>query len=429
MDVEGESCPKSPGWSNLAISNMGQEAKFSILPLAIVLIFGTAGSIFLKAVFPFVIMRMDTRGVAFGSVSSGFMLGKVIGSPIIGVVADRFDKRYIIAICQLGCVIGLFLTANAKTIGQLVAARTVGGFFAATVTIVYALAASKTESSQRSKVMVRLTAALTTTIMVGGYLGHVLVKYIGFEHTVFVGAASSGVAILAALFLVQPSPPSKADAQTAGEDEESKGRGRSIFRRQVVVILVQNALFMVLQGSVGQLLPLLARSGSLNVDDPQELSATGILAGGVGKMALQFSPLIGLAYSKFSEPRVIAMSFLCFAVVFTVLPSARTGPAFLTLTVAEALCSAFIQPATNSLLSRCVDKGSQAAIAGVNSSLQALAGVVTPLALGQMFDVFGMRTSGIAAAVAAVACALFVWLFVPCRPCQEARNEKKNKAL
>ncbi len=399
-----------------------------LLPLYCIIIFGTMGSILLKAVFPFVVEHISSTGVALGAVSSGFMLGKMVGSPILGYAADRFGKKRAIIISQMGCVAGLIMTANANTIQGLVIARTVGGFFAATVTISYAHVSQLVPAKQRATEIARLTAALSAAMMVGGYSGHHLVAALGFQMTVYVGACMSGVAILvAAIFLrdVPKAPAPKETTEAASTEPRPTPHRRSI-SRGAIVILAHNVMIMALRSMLGQLTALMLRSPQIDTPDAQALNARSTLITGAIKIALQASPFIGMIYGVVGEVRSLTVCCGILAAVFMALPRVSTPVQFLTLAVTDALPSALLAPAANSLLSQCAAGGQQGRLGGINSSLQAFGGVVAPVAIGHLYDILGLERSAYVGVASCVAAGLFVVALIPCKPCAAKADAKEE---
>ena len=148
----------------------------SLLPILSVNFVGTLGFSIVLPFLVFLVTRWGGNALIYGLMGATYSFFQLIGAPILGRWSDRFGRRKILLLSQLGTLISwlIFLTAfflpvitisevNFRSLGQftitlpliiLFVARAADGITGGNVSVANAYMADITDDEHRSKVIV-----------------------------------------------------------------------------------------------------------------------------------------------------------------------------------------------------------------------------------------------------------------------------------
>lgn len=241
----------------------------------------------------------------------------ILLSPLVGVLADRYGRRALLASCLLVFGLGGALAAAAPTFGVLVAARLVQGVGAAgLIGLVVTLIGDGWSGPDRARMMGRNAAALTVAIVVlppvGGALGALggwrlaLIPYL--------------LALPAAVAVYRWLPPSAAPVETS-IGAQLRATAAALRLPSVTAVLLRGALaFLLLFGLVLTVLP-------------EHLAALGLGAGERGLLlALPGAPSavaalgLGKLTARFGAGLLLRTGFGLWAAAFALVAALPTVP-------------------------------------------------------------------------------------------------------
>jgi DHA1 family tetracycline resistance protein-like MFS transporter len=306
-----------------------------------------------------------------------------IFSPIQGALSDRFGRRPVILISNFGLGADYILMALAPGLGVLFVGRVISGICAASYSSATAYIADITPAEQRAARFGLIGMAFGFGFVVGPALGGVLGS-INPRLPFWVAGGLSLANGLFGLFVLPESLP--LDRRQAWSWRRANpvgaltllGQGQGMVKLAVVSFLfalAQNALASITvlyttyryawtQASIGYMLAGFGVAGGV---------VAGVLAGRVVKIIGEQNALLtGLAFG------IAGLGLM---------GAAPTGAWFLAAIPVLSLWN-FIGPAMTSLMSRQVDGRSQGQLAGVNSSLMAVAGLIGPILYTESFAHF-----------------------------------------
>lgn len=120
-------------------------------------------------------LGIDAFGI--GLVTAMYALGLVLFLPLWGWVSDRIGRRPVILVSLLGTALSFVLLATAHSLGAVLVARFLGGFFGASIGTAQAAMTDLTDESSRARGMGLIGAAsgigLVLGMPLGGLLGHI----------------------------------------------------------------------------------------------------------------------------------------------------------------------------------------------------------------------------------------------------------------
>ena len=180
-----------------------------------------------------------------------------------GVLADRYDRRKLLIVLQLGLMLLTF------AVGALFAARSGFWIFAGIVTVRSALAAmvlpirnavlpSLVEPRSQARAIALQTAALNLSRIVGPAIAGFLLAWLATEYVFWINGASF-LLVLATTWYVRPTPPDRSGPKTGVFAELREAFGYIRHNRLVRSLLVLAIVPMVFGFPYTALMPLFAR--------------------------------------------------------------------------------------------------------------------------------------------------------------------------
>src|SRR4051812_49706812 len=130
-------------------------------------------------VFPQLILALqggDMAGAAsiFGIFGTAFAVMQFFFSPVQGALADRFGRRPVILLSNLGLGLDYIVMALAPTIGWLFVGRVISGITAASITTGTAYVADVVAPEKRASAFGMIGAAFGVGFVLGPALGGLL---------------------------------------------------------------------------------------------------------------------------------------------------------------------------------------------------------------------------------------------------------------
>ncbi|CAE8678851.1 unnamed protein product [Polarella glacialis] len=151
--------------------------------------FGGLGSVYLAVLFdcmgammvmpllPFLAREMHGSPFAIGCMQSFYSLMQIIGTLVLGTLADRVGKRKVLLVSLFCSSFFLMAFGLATTLWQLVLFRGFNGFFAGTVSICQAIVADATDAEHRVGKMALIMAAYGVGVVLGPGLAGLLAPW------------------------------------------------------------------------------------------------------------------------------------------------------------------------------------------------------------------------------------------------------------
>lgn len=139
--------------------------------------FGIIAPVFPKLVLGFLGGQMADAVKWFGIFGTVFAVMQLVCSPILGMLSDRFGRRPVIILSNLGTGLDFIIMALAPTLWWLFAGRVISGITTSSITTAYAYISDVTTREHRAAAMGKVGAAFGLGFIVGpaigGVLGHI----------------------------------------------------------------------------------------------------------------------------------------------------------------------------------------------------------------------------------------------------------------
>jgi DHA1 family tetracycline resistance protein-like MFS transporter len=309
----------------------------------------------------------------YGLFGTAWALMQFVFSPVQGALSDRFGRRPVILLSNVGVGLDYVVMALAPSLWWLFLGRVISGITAASISTSYAYVADVTPPAERAARFGLLGAGFGVGFVLGPALGGVT-GAIDPRLPFWIAAALSLANTLYGFFVLPESLAPERRARFEWRRANPVGSLR-LLRSQAQLIALASVNFLgnlahAVLPSVGVLYMMYRYGWS-------EMSVGLTLAGvGVAAIAVQ-GGVIGPAVKRFGE-RSALITGLAFGVAgFVAFGLAPTGPLFWVGIPLLALWG-LANPSSQGLMSRLIGPSEQGQLQGANASLMGIANLIGP---------------------------------------------------
>jgi DHA1 family tetracycline resistance protein-like MFS transporter len=419
-----------------------------VLPIIVIVFVDLLGLSIIIPLLPLYAARFSATPIVIGILQATYPLMQFLGAPVLGRLSDRFGRKPVLIVSQIGTLAGFILLGFADTLWLLFVSRVIDGLSGANISTAQAAIADSTNERTRTQGLGLVGAAFG--------LGFVLGPVIAFVVLAATGQNYQAVAWTAAFFsLASIILTASWFRETLTTDSASALKRKfnlsamleALRRPQIGFLLILMFFYQIAFGGYEQLFSLftLTRLGM----DARDTSGLFVLAGlfiivvqggfvgrwskqkgdrwlvilGVSTLAIG---LIGTALTPavpvpwYEKAKVMDSLAGEGAVRVSIqdiqiqLPeqSARGWLGILWLVIASfpaALGGGVLQPAVNSLITKSSDKSEVGGMLGISSGMYSAANAIAPLFYGFLFQWLGAPVPFLAGGVIL----LILWFIAP----------------
>lgn len=437
-----------------------------LLPVFVIVLIDLLGMTIIIPLMPLYATSFGADALIIGLLGAAYPVMQFIGAPLLGRLSDRYGRKPILVISQIGTLAGFLILGVANALWLLFISRLVDGLSGANISTAQAVITDSTTEKTRTQGLGLLGAAFGLGFIIGPIIAFVSLLAGGNNYHIpaFVAAGFSALSILLTWFwLPETLPAERRSGAGAGQGRAAMSFGalfQALGHPEVGLLLVLMAAQQIAFGGFEQLLSLftLNRLG-LNASG----NAVIFVFVGVIVVAVQ-GGLIGPWSRRFGDRRLVYLGLATLAVglALTALTPAQpvpwyeraaltaelttrgnaaaghTNPAvtgdvpialpdeasrgwlglawILVAMVPASIGGGILQPAINSLITKRVEAHEVGGMLGVSAALLSGANAVAPLAGGALFQLWGSTAPFLAGGLAlGVLLAAAVYLIQPGR--------------
>lgn len=214
-----------------------------ILPIFVIVLIDLLGLTIIIPLLPLYAASFGVSPAIIGVLGAAYPIMQVIGAPVLGRLSDRYGRKPVLVISQIGTFTGFILLGFANSIILLFLARIIDGISGANISTAQAAITDSTTEKNRTQGLGLIGAAFGLGFIIGPVIAFVSLAASGNDYRVpaFVAAGFSLLSILLTSFWFQETLPA-----------EERGK------RQNLETLSVNALLKALKNpAVGILLILI----------------------------------------------------------------------------------------------------------------------------------------------------------------------------
>ena len=333
----------------------------------------------------------DTARAAeiFGYMGTAWALMQFICSPIQGALSDRFGRRPVVLLSNVGLGLDYILMALAPNLAWLFAGRVIAGIASSSFSTAGAYIADVTPPEQRAAA----SGKIGMVFGLGFILGPALGGWLGAidPRLPFWGAAALSLLNACYGFFVLPeSLPREKRAAFAWKRANPVGSLVLLRSHHELFGLATVAFLGYLAHAVLPSTAVLYMSYRYGWDT----TSVGLMLAGVGVAAMLVQGvLIRPLTARYGERRTLLAGLLCGAVGFAIYGVAPQGWMFC-LGIPIMAFWGLAGPATQALMSRRVSGSEQGQLQGATASINGVTGLIGPTLFTQIFSHFIGARSG-----------------------------------
>ena len=359
------------------------EGGLVLIPAFVVVAVDATGMGIILPLLPFYSQRLGATPFLIGALISAYAVCQLIAGPVVGMLSDRYGRRAVLVVSQIGTFAGFVLLALAGNLTLVFLARIVDGLTSGNISVAHAYAAEHSAPATRKQALGMTSGAIGTGLLLGPALSGFLVHY-GDTAPVWAAAALSLISILATIVLLPPDHPASEPLyqQRVPEREVTRAIVGMRYAWRLLVLLIVfffvNAMFL---SQIG--LFLSARfSWNGHAFGARELGFVFAYAGFINIVVQGL--LITRANRVLSDRGIVMLAFAGMGLGLaglSVVSSIGTLAACLTLVIVGTM---FARSTLTAELSRSTAINRQGMIMGLNQSLMSGANITAPLLSGAL---------------------------------------------
>ena len=405
-----------------------------ILPVFVIVLIDLLGLTIIIPLLPLYAASFGANALTIGFLGAAYPVMQFIGAPLLGRLSDRYGRKPVLLISQIGTLAGFLLLGFANTLWLVLTARLIDGISGANISTAQAVITDSTTEKNRTQGLGLIGAAFGLGFVIGPVIAFVSLALSGNNYRVpaFVAALFSLISILLTWLWLEESLPKEERHGERPRTGFSLGAMLEALRHpQVGLLLVLMFSQQIAFGGFEQLLALftLNRLGF-------NASANAIIFVFVGVIVVAVQGgLIGRWSRQFGDRRLVyfGLGALALGLILTALtprqplpgysqaalqaelqssgdfrthenpvtqdlavalppdqPSGWLGLGWILLAmVPAAIGGGVLQPGINSLITKRVERGEVGGMLGISAAFLSGANAIAPLIGGAIFQAWG----------------------------------------
>ncbi|MDD9921282.1 MAG: TCR/Tet family MFS transporter [Boseongicola sp.] len=325
-----------------------------------------------------------------GVLATSFAVMQFLFGPVVGALSDRYGRRPVMLTALFVMALDYLVMALAQTFWLLLLGRIVGGITAATQSTASAFMADISEPHEKAARFGLIGAAFGLGFVLGPILGGLLAEF--GTRAPFYAAAALAAANMTLGWFVMPETVKRENRRPLTlERSNPLGAFRHVaenpeLKRLLVLFFLYQVAFIVYPSIWAYFTT--ARFGWSEGMIGLSLGAFGIA------MAIVQGGLIRYILKWFGDRGTVVYGLIFNFFAFVVLAFVESGLIAILFTPLTAL-GAVVTPAIQGIMSRMTSDDSQGELQGVLSSTAALAMIISPLVMTQVFAYFARDDAAI----------------------------------
>jgi len=346
-----------------------------------------------------------------GVLFSAFAIAQLLSSPIWGRVSDRYGRRPALIAGLTGAFFAYLVFGFARSLWLLFVCRTVQGLGGGTTGVAQAYVADTMEPNERAKALGWLSAATSAGVSIGAVLGS-LAANLGPAAPGLVAASLCLINIVFAWrWLPESRVPRPAVTTASGSFVPHRERPIAHALWEVVRHPSRPVSEMIWIYAVG----MLALNVVIGVMSLYLIDTFGFTEKNVGFVYTVFSVVgfvlrvgpVGWLNGAIGEVRTLRVGASLLVVGLFLLPLPKAFPIFVLCLLLVPGGTAFLFPATSSLVSQRTEQHELGLTMGVQQTFRGIMSIIGPIGATAVYQIFGHGVPfWIAAAIVAVVLAL-----------------------
>ncbi len=360
-------------------------------------------------ILPLLPFYADTFGATpfqVGLLVASYAAAQLVGAPLLGRLSDRFGRRPVLLISQMGTFVGFLMLGFANALWMLFASRLLDGFTGGNISVAQAYITDITDENDRAKGLGMIGAAFGLGFIIGPAAGGLLSVY-GFAVPAFAAAGLSLISILGVIFFLPESltPELRTKLTTARQGFSIQRLWVALNRPRVGPLFHVRFTFGLAFSTFQTIFPLYAQY-KLGLDP----RSTGFVLTYVGILVVFVQGyLIGRLATRYEEYRLIFWATIILAITFFAWAAVPNLIGLLIILAPLAAAAGVLNTLINSALSKSVYPEEVGGTLGISASLESLTRALSPSAGGYLLGSLGTWAPGVLSGLIMLWTVSFTW--------------------
>lgn len=416
-----------------------------LLPVFVIVLIDLLGMTIIIPLMPLYATSYGADAFTIGLLGAAYPLMQFLGAPVLGRLSDRYGRKPILVISQIGTLIGFVVLGFANALWVLFLARLIDGLSGANISTAQAVITDSTTEKNRTQGLGLLGAAFGLGFIIGPIIAFLSLLGSGNNYHVpaFVAAAFSAISIALTWFWLPETLPAERRGQGKAQSAFSFGAlFQALGHPQVGLLLVLMFAQQIAFGGFEQLLSLftlnrlgLNGSGNAVIFVFVGLIVVAVQGGFIGPWSRRFGDrrlvyfglaalALGLTLTALTPAQPVpwySRAALTAELVADEGGASHTNPSttgnvpislpddgsngwlglawILVAMIPASIGGGILQPAINSLMTKRVEADEVGGTLGISAALLSGANAVAPLIGGALFQALGSTAPFLAGGV------------------------------
>ncbi len=385
----------------------------SLWPLWVAVFSDILGFTILIPLFPLLItlFRVTPLEVAY-AMSLNAAFGFIFG-PILSHLSDKYGRKPLLLISQIGTLIGFVILAMSTNIYWVYASRIVDGMFGGNYPIAKAIIGDVVEPKDRSKEMTNIGTAHNLANLVGPAIGGLLAESTGLVGPGLVAAFLSLITIFMTIFYIKETAPAKTgkiiSVKVNLEEKNSNNskNGHSLIKNYYFLIVLMIYTFHTLAFMTNNSGFAMFMSIKLRYN----LTTIGLIftISGAFQLFIRFVIFYPLL-KKIGEDKLLKLGLAIFIGAFFLIGFVTEGYQLIIGLLFLSFAASSVRGILSSYLSRTVHPKQQGLAMGIGSSMDSAAQIIGPLLSGFILISINLNYYGFISGILSIISFLLVFI-------------------
>ncbi|MBI5619975.1 MFS transporter [Candidatus Gottesmanbacteria bacterium] len=377
----------------------------ALLTIFLVVFIDLLGFGIILPLLPFIAEKYSANPLQIGLLTATYSLFQLLATPVFGRLSDRFGRKKLLILSQLGSVAGYLLLGFANSLPLLFLARIIDGATGGNISVAQAYIADVTDKRNRARGMGLISAAFGLGFIIGPAVGGLLSVY-GFAAPAFAAAGVGLVTVLATALFLKETVNTRAalhSPRTAFSWKEIK-RVLGLYPIGLLIgtFFILNFAFSVMQGNFALFTQAAFHFGAR--DNGWLFAYMGVL---IVIIQLWVLPML---VKRTHEKRLLLVAIASLATAFILLPIVPAAQWMWFIMLFFAFGNGLSNPTIMAIASEHVPKEEYGETLGIVQSAGSLGRIVGPVVGGELFFLFGRNVPFFFAAGLAIFIGTYLWV-------------------
>ena len=344
--------------------------KSPLLPIFLIVFIDLLGFGLILPLLPFYAESFGASELTVGLLLASYSLMQFIGAPVLGRLSDRYGRRPILLISQLGTFVGFLMLGFANGLAMLFLSRIVDGISGGNISTAQAYIADVSDEKNRAKNFGLIGAAFGLGFIIGPAVGGFLSGF-GYQVPAFFAAGLSLLTMILTYFMLH-----EPERKTNSRRELSIKALKRAFAHPTVGILLAMVFTFGLAFAMFQTSFALFASARFGFDVQQ----TALVLTYVGGLSVVMQlVVVKRVVKRLGENRSIVITLASLALGLVLMAAVQNPLALIVVLPILSFGGGVTTPVLISLISKSVDRAEVGGMLGISTSVDSMSRVVAPI--------------------------------------------------